>query len=45
MKKTSKRILATSMSMALAVTSAVPAFAKSIDGSVSAREEKMLNFQ
>ena len=40
MKKTSKRILATSMSMALAVTSAVPAFAKSIDGSVSAREEK-----
>ena len=35
MKKTCKRVLATSMSMALAVTSAIPAFAKTIDGSIS----------
>ena len=40
MKKTYKRVLATSMSAALAMTSMVPAFAKTTDGSVSAREEK-----
>ena len=40
MKKTCKRVLATSMSMALAVTSAIPAFAKTIDGSISSREER-----
>ena len=40
MKKTYKRVLATSMSAALAMTSMVPAFAKTTDGSISAREEK-----
>lgn len=45
MKKTYKRVLATSMSAALAMTSMVPAFAKTTDGSISVREEKMLNFQ
>ena len=40
MKKTYKRVLATSMSAALAMTSIVPAFAKTTDGSISAREEK-----
>lgn len=40
MKKTCKRVLATSMSMALMLTSIVPAFAKTTDGSVSQREEK-----
>ena len=40
MKKTYKRVLATSMSAALAMTSVVPAFAKTTDSSISAREEK-----
>ena len=40
MKKTYKRVLATSMSAALAMTSMVPAFAKTTDGSISSREEK-----
>ena len=40
MKKTCKRVLATSMSMALMLTSLVPAFAKTTDGSISQREEK-----
>ena len=40
MKKTYKRVLATSMSAALAMTSMVPAFAKTTDVSISAREEK-----
>lgn len=45
MKKSCKRVLAASMSMALVLTSVVPAFAKTVDGSISQREEKMLNFQ
>lgn len=40
MKKTCKRVLATSMSMALAVTSVIPASAKTIDNSISSREER-----
>lgn len=40
MKKSCKRVLAASMSMALVLTSVVPAFAKTVDGSISQREEK-----
>ena len=40
MKKTCKRVFATSVSMALVLTNIVPAFAKTTDSSISKREEK-----
>lgn len=44
MKKTCKRVLATSMSMALAVTSAIPAFAKTLMVVFLHVKKEMLNF-